>query len=325
MDGLRWDATAYIRNINGNEADPANDLPDGWSLIQWIHEEIQARFPWKLTIAEDLRENEWITKDPGEGGAGFGSQWDAGFVHPIRQAVITNDDSFRDMGAVSGAIMHRYAGDAFKRVIYTESHDEVANGRARVAEEIWPGKVGNWYSKKRSTMGSALVLTSPGIPMLFQGQEFIEDRWFHDQDPLEWFRVEKYRGIVNMYCEMIRLRRNQYNTSRGLTGQHVDIYHVNSDEKLIAFHRWAEEGGPGDSVVVVVNMANQSHESYSIGLPREGLWKVRFNSDSNLFDPSFSNHGSPDVMAEPEGRDNLPCKGNISIGPYTVLILSQDE
>jgi 1,4-alpha-glucan branching enzyme len=31
VDGLRWDATAYIRNVNGNDNEPANDLPDGWS------------------------------------------------------------------------------------------------------------------------------------------------------------------------------------------------------------------------------------------------------------------------------------------------------
>lgn len=43
-------------------------------------------------------------------------------------------------------ICHRYGGDALSRVIYTESHDEVANGRTRVPEEIWPGNADSWYS-----------------------------------------------------------------------------------------------------------------------------------------------------------------------------------
>ncbi len=34
FDGLRWDATAYIRNVNGNNDDRAHDLPDGWALMQ---------------------------------------------------------------------------------------------------------------------------------------------------------------------------------------------------------------------------------------------------------------------------------------------------
>ena len=87
------------------------------------------------------------------------------------------------MGAVREAIEHRYDPDAFKRIIYTESHDAIANGRARVPEEIWPGKADSWFSRKRSTLGAALVLTSPGIPMIFEGQELLEDRWFQDKVP----------------------------------------------------------------------------------------------------------------------------------------------
>ena len=67
-------------------------------------------------------------------------------------------------------------------MIYTESHDEVANGQTRVPEAIAPGDADSWWAKKRAVLGSALVLTSPGIPMLFQGQELLEDRWFDDTD-----------------------------------------------------------------------------------------------------------------------------------------------
>jgi 1,4-alpha-glucan branching enzyme len=33
---------------------------------------------------------------------------------------------------------------------------------------------GNWYARKRSTLAAAMVFTAPGIPMLCQGQEFLE-------------------------------------------------------------------------------------------------------------------------------------------------------
>jgi len=324
VDGLRWDATAYIKNIEGNDANPANDIPEGWGLMQWINAEIQQRFPGKLCIAEDLRKNPWVIKDVGAGGAGFGAQWDSEFVHPVRQAIISPDDNFRDLSAVCRAIEHRYDLDAFTRVIYTESHDEVANGRARVPEEIWPGQVDNWFSKKRSTLGAALVLTSPGIPMLFQGQEFLEDRWFHDQDPVEWSRAEEQGGILSMYRDLIALRRNLAGITRGLCGQEVHIFHFDDAAKILAFHRWAEQG-PGDSVIVVVNMTLQSREGYTIGFPRAGLWKARFNSDSYNYGPDFANHPSPDVEAQEGEFDGLPCHSQISIGPYTVVVFSQDE
>jgi len=323
-DGLRWDAIPYIRNIDGREADPPNDIPEGWSLMQWINEEIQKYFPGKISIAEGMHNNAWLIKDVGAGGAGFNTQWDSEFVNPIRKAVIARDDASRDLGAVSKAIEYRYDLDVFRRVIFTESHDEVANGRARVPEEIWPGKVDSWFSKKRSTLGGALVLTSPGIPMIFQGQELLEDRWFQDKDPIDWSRVEDEHGILKMYRDLIALRCNLSGVARGLCGQNSHIYHFDDGVKIIAFHRW-DKLGPTDSVVVVVNMKNQNCDGYTIGFPRAGLWKTRFNSDSYKYDPKFENHSTPDVEAHKEKIDGLPCSGKISIGPYTVVIYSQDK
>lgn len=324
VDGLRWDMTIYIESIDGNGSDPANEIPEGWSLMQWINTEIQRLFPGKISIGEHFRNNSWLTKEVGAGGAGFNAQWDAQFVHPVRQAIIVRDDASRDLGAVCQAIEHRYESDAFQRVIYTESHDEVANGRARVPEEIWPGKVDSWFSKKRSTLGGALVLTSPGIPLLFEGQELLEDRWFQDKDPIDWSRANDEHGIFSMYRDMIALRRNLAGVTRGLCGQNIHLYHFDGGGKIIAFHRWDQQG-PGDSVVVVVNLMNQSRDDYLIAFPRAGLWKTRLNSDSYSYAPNFANHPAPDVEASEGGKDGLPCSGRISIGPYTVVIFSQNE
>ena len=324
VDGLRWDMTVYIKSIDGDEENPDSDIPEGWSLMQWINDEIRQRFPGKISIAEGMRNNLWVTKEVGAGGAGFNAQWDNKFVHPVRQAVISRDDTVRDLGAVSEAIEHRYDLDVFRRVIFTESHDEVANGRSRVPEEIWPGNVGSWFSKKRSTLGAAIVLTSPGIPMIFQGQELLEDRWFQDKVPIDWSRAESENGILGMYRDLIGLRRNLPGVTRGLCGQNTHVYHFDDGAKLIVFHRW-DKGGPTDSVVVVVNMTNQNRDGYVIGFPRAGLWKTRFNSDSYNYGPNFYNHPTPDVETHGQGADGLPCSGEIGIGPYTVVIFSQDN
>jgi len=323
-DGLRWDGISYVRNIEGGVAGPADDNPEGWSLIQWINEQIRQHCPGKISIAEDMHNNALLIKDVGAGGAGFNAQWDSEFVNPVRQAVIARDDTSRDLGAVSKAIEYRYDLDVFRRVIFTESHDEVANGRARVPEEIWPGKVDSWFSKKRSTLGGALVLTSPGIPMIFEGQELLEDRWFQDNVPIDWSRAEDEHGILRMYRDVITLRRNLPGVTRGLCGQNIHIYHFDGEAKVIAFHRWDRQG-PTDSVVVVVNMTNQNRDGYVIGFPRAGLWRTRFNSDSYKYSPNFANHPTPDVEVHEEETDGLPYSGKISIGPYTVVMFSQDE
>ena len=328
VDGLRWDATSYIRNAHGHDGDPGADIGEGWQMMQEINEAVQARLPDRIMIAEDMQENEWLTKSTADSGAGFDAQWDANFVHTVRQAIITAEDDGRDLDAVAATIGSRYDGDPFDRVIFTESHDEVANGKARVPEEIAPGDGESYFAKKRSVLGAALVLTAPGIPMLFQGQEFLADGWFTDQEPLDWRRLGRHRGLFLLYQRLIALRRNVEGTTRGLLGPHVNVFRVDNEEKVLAFHRW-DQGGPGDDVIVIANFANRRQESYTVGFPHEGVWRVRFNSDEQIYDASFGDHGSLDVVAAPvpeetETGDGLNYWGNVTVAPYSALILSQD-
>lgn len=327
VDGLRVDSTVNMRNVYGRNNDPATDLPEGWSLMQWINDEVNRTQPWKIKIAEDLQNNEWITKDTGAGGAGFDSQWGSSFYWPIHNALVTPNDSDRNMGDVRDAIVHRFGTDALKRVIYSENHDEVAsiNNKVRLPEAIFPGRADSWFSKKRSTLGAVFVFTSPGIPMIFQGQEFLEWGSWKDDVPLDWSKKDKFSGIWALYQALIRLRRNWNNNTRGLRGQHVNVHHVNNNDKVIAFHRW-DNGGPGDDVIVVVNMANRSYDSYNIGFPREGIWYVRFNSDWQGFSPDFGNHPGYDTTASRAiggNTDGMPFSGNVGLGPYSAIILSQ--
>jgi 1,4-alpha-glucan branching enzyme len=159
--------------------------------------------------------------------------------------------------------------------------------------------------------------------MIFQGQEFLESGYFSDQNPLDWTKQQTFSGILTMYRDMIRLRRNWFNNTAGLKGQSLNVFHVNDAAKVIAFHRW-DRGGPGDDVIVVVNVANQSYNSYTIGFPRGGLWKVRFNSDWNGYSSDFGNQLSYDTTAGQPGRDGMPFSGNVGIGPNTAIILSQE-
>ena len=169
-----------------NVGDSDNDIAEGWGLMQWINEEIKKQWPDKICIAEDLRNNAFIIKNVREGSAGFDTQWDARFSNRIRETLLAPDEAARNPDLVREAIEHRFEGSTYNRVIYTESHDEVANGKARIPEEVSLGDADTWYAKKLSTLGAALVFTSPGIPMIFQGQEFLENDWFHDKDPIDW-------------------------------------------------------------------------------------------------------------------------------------------
>jgi 1,4-alpha-glucan branching enzyme len=78
-------------------------------------------------------------------------------------------------------------------------------------------------------------------------------------------------------------------------------------------------------VVIVVNMANRNLNHYKIGVPRQGVWKTRFNSDWAGYDSAFGDLGSTHVESSDVGMDGMPCGAEIEMGPYSALILSQDD
>jgi 1,4-alpha-glucan branching enzyme len=322
-DGLRWDATAWISSIEGGGHGAPDAIPEGWSLMAEINHEAAERFPGRLMIAEDLRADPAVTRSAEEGGAGFGAQWDGGFVHRVRAALIAPDDAGRDLEAVAAALEVDPA-DAFKRVIYTESHDEDANGKARVPEEIWPGYADSWPSRKRAALGAALVLTAPGIPMLFQGQELVEGKWFTDEEPLDWSRRHRFAGLLQLHRDLIRLRRNGDDTTRGLRGPHVAVHHRDTETGVLAYHRRLD-GGPRDDVLVAVNLSAEPRPDVRIGVPRGGRWCVRFNSDWEGYDAEFASLPTLDADATPDPADGMEQSVLVNLGPYSAVILSQDE
>src|SRR5258708_8553469 len=202
-----------MRNVNERKKGPPDDIGDGWSLLRWINSLIAERQPWKISIAEDMKDNEWITKAVGAGGAGFNAQWGSRFVYTVRDAIIGPDDSARDMYSVSNVIGQNYNNDAFQRVIYIESHDTASNKGQRIPETISPGKADSWYAKKRSTLGAAAVLTAPSIPILFIGPELLSWGDFCNNKNPGWVPCQNFSPIVPPFWHLIHPRRNWFNNT----------------------------------------------------------------------------------------------------------------
>ncbi len=311
VDGLRFDMTFYIHSV-----DDGSPIPDGWSLAQWINDEIACHHPGALTIAEDLRTNDWITRDTGGGGAGFGSQWDEQFVHPVRRILTEQEDDNRDLEAISHALTFRYNDDAFRRVIYTESHDEVANGKSRVPTEVDEFEQEGYWARKRSVLGACLVMTAPGIPMIFQGQELLATGHFQDDAELDWDRGHRHAGVVALYRDLIRLRTNRDGRGEALQSQAVEVIHFNADDKVITYSRGEGEG----QVVVVLNFSQVEFPDYRIGFPQAGHWHLVFRGDSGFYGGDFGDLDQGDVTTEDHAADGRPHSAVISLGRYDCLI-----
>ncbi len=315
VDGLRFDMTFYMRSVG-----EGSELPAGWSLAQWINDDVAAAKPGALIVAEDLRGNEWITKSTGEGGAGFGSQWDENFVHPVRRVLTAQNDSERSMEAVADALTFGDNGDPFQRVIYTESHDEVANGKSRVPSEVDEYEQEGYWARKRAALGACLVMASPGIPMIFQGQEILATGHFQDNVELDWDSGHRHPGMVALYRDLIHLRTNRSGEgeSAALQSPATAVQHCNDSEKVIGFTRGADDAG--DQMFVVMNFSQNSYPEYRMGLPQPGRWQLIFHSDARVYGGDFGDSEQADILTQETDADNCAQSAMLNLGRYDCMM-----
>jgi 1,4-alpha-glucan branching enzyme len=316
VDGLRLDSTIYIRNVKGLDNDPEHDLPEAWQLLQQINTVARKIKPSVITIAEDIAANDYLTKPVNEGGAGFDAQWELGFPAALKQALASNDPDNIDFTGLLGQLTRGYNDNMFERVIYADSHDSAANGSARLIEVIGNNKPDSLFVKKQSLLAATIVLSAPGIPMLFQGEEFLERGSFNDWQQLDWRKAERFRGIIKAYSHLIALRKNYWHNTYGLCGSSIDVTHVDQENKVLSYHRTCN-GGPGDDCIIILNFGKREIKDYRINWPSDGIWRLRFCSSWHSFDPEFK----PIAVADVKTEDGL---GSLLLPASSGLIFSQD-
>jgi len=145
----------------------------------------------------------------------------------------------------------------------------------------------------------------------------LENQQFSSSRPVDWTKTNTYSGIVRLYSDLIRLRRNLDGVTEGFKGDQVSVYQVDNSNKLLAWRRW-KTSAPTQDVVVIANFANAVRSNYSLSFPRAGNWYVYFNSDSTEYGADYGNVGPTIISAV-----GNPALAAITIGPYSALILSQ--
>jgi 1,4-alpha-glucan branching enzyme len=308
VDGFRWDSVYTL--THGYDG---TYIPTAGNLVNAINAMMHANYPGKIGIAEDVY-NTW----------GFDSSWDTGYPYNFTPVLTNMVDANRNMGTIANDVQNNvsYGGTAsLLRVAYLESHDVVGdlNGstHVRLPTAIDPVTPNSYRARKLSTLGAAVTLTAPGIPMIFQGQEMLENQQFNSGRNVDWSKTNTYSYIVQFYHDLIGARRNLQGLTPGLEGNRCTMLAVDNVNKLVAFNRWNSTNS-NLSAVVVGNFTSNILNNYSLTFPSAGNWYVQLNSDSTSYGPDYSNTGSSTVTA-----GGSPPTANITIGPYSALILSQ--
>jgi 1,4-alpha-glucan branching enzyme len=329
-DGLRWDSISNIYNAWGggvgkdpNTGKPGVSLPDGVDLLQ------QANTSWPQTfkIAEDLSFSKGQPSDTlpvASGGLGFDSQWNATLSYFVRKDFPSaNSISLPDV--VSG--MTSTFNNVYQQsVAYIESHNELTTKNSRLYQLVDPQNPTSRTARKKATLGAGILFTSPEVPMIFQGDEFLDSSWLDNKTTLNWTNAQTWAGIVQLYGNLVNLRTNAGGTSPGLADADLNIYQQDKTNHILVYDRYNQSAPGTDDVVVVANLSGTvfNGSGYQIGLPYGGTWQVLFNSDSTVYSSDFGNVGPPGpVTAVKVPHAGQPYSATIPVGDYSVLVFSQ--
>jgi 1,4-alpha-glucan branching enzyme len=318
IDGFRWDSTS---NIYYTDNGTGTYLAAGWTLMQNANVQTVTDNPAFVNIAEDLTGNALVTAPISQAGAGYASQWNGNFVSHMRAQLTQTSDSAVNMEDVASSIGQAFNGVFTQNLNYTESHNEVTDGGERLTTLIDPSDPTGWLALKKSTLGAAILFTSPGVPMIFQGQEFVENDPLAWNEPLQWGLASQFAGIRKLWAALAAARNNTSGNTPNLVGDGLNVYQVDNTNKLIAYERFDSQT-PG-SVVVIANFTGNAEDSMRVGFPAKGTWTTRFNSDSKKYSSLFSGTGSTTVKVVGAAFSGMPYSGEVTIGPYSLLILSQ--
>jgi 1,4-alpha-glucan branching enzyme len=322
VDGLRFDEVTVI------------DAKGGWGFCQEMTAALRARHPDAVQIAEYWGEWRWLAVTPAPGGMGF----DLGYADGVRDAVrATLDavshsaDTYADLGRLAAGLARPANLDhAWRAYNCLENHDlvlDMDDHRApRIARMADGGNPRSWYARSRSRVAMGLLLTAPGVPMLFMGQEFLEDKLWSDSpqraDRMIWWEgvdgLDRHMAdFLRCTTDLIAVRRSE----PALRDDPISVFQVDESSRVIAFQRWVP--GVGAEVVVVASFHETALYDYQLGFPRAGRWREIFNSDAYDYFPNpwvVGNGGS--VEADGPAMHGFRQSARLTIPANALLVFA---
>ena len=328
LDGLRHDQVTVI------------DEHGGWTFCQDLTHTLRFVRPDAIQIAEYWGNERWRGVAPPPSGMGFDAGYHDGLRDRIR-GVIAEAAGGREARVNLDALREALqppAGfpAAWKTFQCVENHDLLDDSHAgndkqpRIAALGDASDARSWYARSRARVATGLLMTAPGVPMLFMGQEFLEEKYWSD-DPHAAHLMIWWQGLQGadramsdhhrFTRDLLWLRRKQ----PALRGEGLNVFHVHNDNRVLAWHRWLP--GIGRDVVVVASLNESTFydHSYRLGFPGEGPWLEVFNSD--IYDTFLNPYaqGNPGgVTAGGPGMHGMPASAGITLPADSILVFARD-
>jgi 1,4-alpha-glucan branching enzyme len=221
--------------------------------------------------------------------------------------------------------------DFWRAVTCIENHDEVQVGRnLRIPFRTDSNDRRSWYARSRSRVANTILLTAPGIPMLFMGQEMLEDKqwdpggtnlvFFDGLDPVHGQRV--MQDFYRFMQELVAIRKRH----PALRGEYCRVSVARDNDRVLVMHRWLEGLRRDIIVIVSLNERTFNEPNYQLGFPEAGRWLEVFNSD--VYDDigrrtPFGNGGA--IFANGPPMDGFLTSAGVIVPANSVLVFARDE
>ena len=324
VDGFRYDQVTVIDKLNAGS---------GWLFCQDLNGTINAADPSTINIAEYWGPEPAVVKPRQADGAGFHAEWHNGLRLAIRGALgeaAGGRDAQLHWQPVVDQLRAPGFPDAWRAVQYIESHDTVNQDGPRIASLAGGGNSRTWYATSRSRVATGILLTAPGIPMIFMGEEFYEDKRWSDNPSgslIYWDGLTDSpmsdRTMTNFHRfmrELMWLRRKH----PALRAEGVATLAMDDYNRVLVYQRWVP--GIGRDVVVAASLNESTQYGYRIPFPFQGHWFEVFNSDvyENWVNPWVTGNGGG-IQVNGPGMHGLPTSELITIPANALLVFARDR
>ncbi|MBL8389586.1 MAG: 1,4-alpha-glucan branching protein GlgB [Hydrogenophaga sp.] len=328
IDGLRVDAVASMlyRDYSRPEGewvpnrDGGRENYEAIAFLREVHEVLQREAPQAMTIAEESTAFPKVTGAVQDGGLGFDHKWNMGWMHDTL-AYMAQDPVHRRWHhhKMSFAMMYAYSED----YVLPLSHDEVVHGKGSLLAKM---SGDHWQKLANLRALYAWMYAHPGKKLLFMGAELAQPgEWNHDAE-LPWHLLEQpgHAGVQNLVHDLNALYRQQPALHARDTDPDSFRWLVvdDADQSVMAFVRFGR--ALEDTLVAVANFTPVVRHGYRVGLPHDGAWTERLNTDSSHYGGSnVGNHGR--VLAETLPMHQQAWSAGLTLPPLGVLYLQPEK
>lgn len=287
IDGLRVDAVASMLYLDYSRKD-GEWLPnmyggrenlDAINFLRRMNEVVHSEYPDTLTYAEESTAWPMVTRPTYMGGLGFDLKWNMGWMHDMLD-YMEQDPIYRRYHHNNLTFSLIYAFS--ENFILPFSHDEVVHLKGSMLTKM-PGDAWQKFANLRSLY--AYMYGHPGKKLLFMGGEFGQWAEWNERTALQWELLDypSHRGLQNLMRDLNHLYQNEpalHEVDDSWEGfQWLEFR--DSDNSTLAFLRRARDSQ--DELIVVCNFTPIPRYNYRIGIPKPGVYREIFNTDSEYY------------------------------------------